>query len=150
MKKNIFIIVSALLLFSACRTNEKVLYFQDVVNDNPQPTQPVTPLKYMPGDKLSVVISSGATPQIAQQFNLPLMTLQAGTTQRGSNNQISVYTVDENGTIDIPVLGKVKIGGLTRSEAAQKSNRNFATVPICSMPLSPLIHTTSMSLFSVK
>lgn len=120
MKKNIFIIVSALLLFSACRTNEKVLYFQDVVNDNPQPTQPVTPLKYMPGDKLSVVISSGATPQIAQQFNLPLMTLQAGTTQRGSNNQISVYTVDENGTIDIPVLGKVKIGGLTRSEAAQK------------------------------
>lgn len=120
MKKNIFILVSVLLLFTACRTNEKVLYFQDFANDTPLPTQPVSPLKYMPGDKLSVVVSSGTTPQIAQQFNLPLITLQAGTGQRSSSNQIAYYTVDENGCIDIPTLGKVKVGGLTRAETAAK------------------------------
>lgn len=118
MKRTIFIIVSTLMLFSACKTNEKVLYFQDLTSEGLQPTQSITPLKYMPGDKLSVIISSGATPQVAQQYNLPIVTLQAGTTQRGTSNQISVYTIDENGDIDIPVLGKVKVGGLTRTEAA--------------------------------
>lgn len=120
MKKNILIVLSVLLLFTACRTKEKVLYFQDVENDTPMPTQPISPLTYMPGDKLSVVVSSGSTPQIAQQFNLPVITLQAGTGQRSTTNQIAYYTVDERGCIDIPTLGKIKVGGLTRSETAEK------------------------------
>ena len=36
------------------------------------------------------------------------------------NNQIVLYTLDEEGNVDIPTLGRVKIGGITRSEAAMK------------------------------
>lgn len=72
------------------------------------------------GDKISVIITSSSTPELAQRFNLPVVTFQAGTTNASYNNQISVYTVDENGGIDVPTLGRVKVSGLTRSEAGEK------------------------------
>lgn len=120
MNRILLALVAVLLTFSSCKTREKVLYFQDVDNGTVIPTQMLQPLTYKPGDHLSVVVTSSATPQLAQQFNLPVITLQAGATTKSYNNQIAVYTVDENGAIDIPTMGRVKIAGLTRSETAAK------------------------------
>ena len=36
-----------------------------------------------------------------------------------NGNQILPYTVDKDGEIDFPVLGKVKVAGLTRAETAE-------------------------------
>ena len=47
-------------------------------------------------------------------------TVQAGSAARTYSNQIALYTLDEQGCVDIPTLGRVKIGGLTRSDAAVK------------------------------
>ena len=77
-------------------------------------------LKLCAGDKVSIIVSSSATPEIAQQFNLPIVTVQAGSAARTYSNQIALYTLDEQGCVDIPTLGRVKIGGLTRSDAAVK------------------------------
>ncbi len=119
--KQLFVVLGlALVLFSSCRTREKVLYFQDIQNGGIYPTQTVTPLKLTMGDKISVIVTSSATPELAQRFNLPVVTLQAGTTSNSYSNQISVYTIDENGNIDIPTLGRVQVSGLTRSEAGEK------------------------------
>lgn len=120
MNKFLLILTSALFALSSCRTSEKVLYFQDVEANETIPTQTIAPLKFMPGDKLTLVVTSSATPQLAQQFNLPVITLQAGSTNRSYSNQISVYVVDERGNIDIPTLGRVKVEGLTRSEVSDK------------------------------
>lgn len=120
MNKFLLILTSALFALSSCRTSEKVLYFQDVETNETIPTQAIAPLKFMPGDKLTLVVTSSATPQLAQQFNLPVITLQAGSTNRSYSNQISVYVVDERGNIDIPTLGRVKVEGLTRSEVSDK------------------------------
>ena len=46
----------------------------------------------------------------------PLMTL--GNTSGGGTAQILAYTVDEQGDISFPVLGKVAVGGKTRQEVA--------------------------------
>lgn len=120
MNRIFLALVAVLLLLSSCKTREKVLYFQDVSNGDVIPTQMIQPLVYQPGDRITVVVTSSKTPELAQQFNLPVITLQAGATSRSASNQISVYTVDENGSIDIPTLGRVKIAGLTRSEASSK------------------------------
>lgn len=120
MKNLVVAVLATLLLFSSCKTREKILYFQDVQGGGVYPTQTIAPLKLTMGDKISVIVTSSATPELAQRFNLPVVTLQAGTTNNTYSNQISVYTIDENGNIDIPTLGRVKVSGLTRSEAGEK------------------------------
>lgn len=119
MNRYLLVFATVLFILSSCNTKEKVLYFQDVENGASIPSQTIQPLKLMPGDKLSIVVSSSATPELAMKFNLPIVTIQAGATSgRSYSNQISLYTIDENGCIDIPTVGRVKIGGSTRSQAA--------------------------------
>lgn len=114
MKKALFAFTAALMLLSSCHTEEKVVYLQDIQNGEAIPTQTVTPLTLVPGDKISVIVTSGSTPQLAQQFNIQPVTGSS------SNYEQYLYTIDENGSIDIPTLGRVSIGGLTRSEASEK------------------------------
>ena len=88
------------------------------------------PLRLRPNDKINIVINT-PDPMLVSQFNLtvasnsmrplgatesPLMTL--GNTSGGGTAQILAYTVDEQGDISFPVLGKVAVGGKTRQEVA--------------------------------
>jgi len=120
MKKVLLLIAAVALMFTSCKTHEKIIYLQDTTNGDIVPTQAISPLKYMPGDKLTVIVTSSATPQLAVQFNLPVVTMQAGSSNRSYSNQIAMYTVDEYGKIDVPTLGSVKVQGLTRAEVAAK------------------------------
>lgn len=121
MNRFFLVLVAVLLTLSSCKTREKILYFQDIENGSVIPTQAIQPLTFQPGDKLTVIVSSSATPQLAVQFNLPMVTVQAGTVNTSTGSQqMAVYTIDENGCIDIPTLGRTKISGLTRSETAAK------------------------------
>ena len=113
MNRFFLVLVAVLLTLSSCKTREKILYFQDIENGSVIPTQAIQPLTFQPGDNLTVLVSSSSTPQLAVQFNLPT------STSTGSQ-QMVVYTIDENGCIDIPILGRTKISGLTRSETAAK------------------------------
>ena len=121
MNKILLAFAALLLTLSSCKTREKILYFQDIENGAVIPTQAIQPLTFQSGDKLTVVVTSSSTPQLAVQFNLPMVTIQAGTVNaQSSSQQMAVYTIDENGCIDIPTLGRTKISGLTRSETAAK------------------------------
>ena len=48
-----------------------------------------------------------------------------GSATARQNNQVSLYTIDEHGEVDIPCMGRIKIGGLTRSDAAAKIQNLF-------------------------
>ena len=120
MKKLLSILAIVLVAFSSCHTQEKVVYFQDLAEVEKVATQPVQTITYVPGDKLSLVVSSSRTPELATQFNLPVVTMQAGTSRGASSNQIAYYTVDEQGNIDVPIIGKIHVEGLTRSQVAEK------------------------------
>ncbi|WP_290840126.1 polysaccharide biosynthesis/export family protein [Flavobacterium sp.] len=70
-----------------------------------------------PDDMLSIIISS-ETPDATIPFNLPAI---QGNYEVGNNqNGIKTYLIDNFGNIDFPVLGKLKLGGLTRTEASNK------------------------------
>lgn len=120
VKQALLPIIALLLFLSSCSTSEKIIYFQDIAEGESAPTQAITPFTFKPGDRLSIIVTSSATPTIAMRFNLPIATIQAGSTNQSYSNQIALYTVDENGQVDIPSLGRINIGGLTRSQAADK------------------------------
>lgn len=122
MKRLALMLATVLVALSSCKTTKKIVYFQDIERwEEAVPTQAVQILTFQPGEKLSIITSSARSPELAQQFNLPVVAQQAGSaTRTSSNNQIALYTVDEKGDIDFPVIGKVHVQGLTRFQVAQK------------------------------
>ena len=104
-----------------------IAYFQDAAALDGMALQPERQLRLRPEDKINIVVNS-SNPMLEQQFTLSTAT-RGGTvlgaevapiTSAGgsSNSQVVAYTVDEQGTIDFPILGKIRVAGMTRGEVA--------------------------------
>lgn len=121
MKKNFILLLLALIVLASCKTREKVIYLQDATAYETVQTQALTTLKLTPGDKIGVTVTSAATPELAIRYNL-----NTGTNYSSTQNADNLrYTVDENGNIDMLGVGRIQVGGLTRSEAAEKIQKAF-------------------------
>lgn len=133
MKKlNFFPVFATLLVMSSlmlggCVTPKKIAYMQDIDTTVIETQQNPQTMRLEPGDKLSIVVHS-KDPSLAALFNLPIVSNHATVTDpfvNGSSAKSrsynatdgsSSYTIAPDGTIDFPVLGKLKIAGMTRSE----------------------------------
>lgn len=119
-------------VISSCSTPKNIAYFQDVKDAEIIEIASVkaNAMKVEPYDKLSIIVSS-KDPALAQLFNLNV--ISNGTTKKASfngtgvdfreyniglNEGISAFTVSASGTIDYPVLGVLKVEGMTRNELA--------------------------------
>ena len=68
---------------------------------------------------LSIVVSS-RNPELVVMFNLPVVSYQAGSETVSSGYQKLIgYVVDNDGYIDFPVLGRLKVAGMTRWELSE-------------------------------
>ncbi len=114
----LFLLFSFVIL-SSCGTRKELVYFQD---------EPITDvslseldnnfqIRYKPNDILTIDVSAEISESVAA-FNLPAV---AYNTSGGAANQPTVlrqtYLLDPEGNIEFPVLGTIKMGGLTRVEA---------------------------------
>lgn len=121
MKKFFLLLTTAIVTFTSCNTKEKVVYFQDIQNAEVIQAQMVENLKFQPGDRLTIVVTSSLTPEDAVSYNLPIVTMQAGSvTGQNYSNQMSYYTVEPDGTIEVAGLGKMVIAGKSRSEVTEE------------------------------
>lgn len=110
-----------LLALASCKTRERIVYLQDVIQQEAIATHPVVTLKLSPGDKIGVMVTSAATPQLALRYNLSV----PNNTNSSQDADKMRYTLDENGNVDLLGIGRIQIGGLTRSEAAAKIQSVF-------------------------
>lgn len=115
MKNNILILLVFLFILTSCGSRKEIAYFQDSPNLTTQ-FQDYIP-RIQPNDQLAIVISAADINAVAP-FN-PVSTMQVNATQQNISPYHTTYTVNENGEIEIPTLGNVKLGGLTRTEAAE-------------------------------
>lgn len=122
MKKNILLMLVIVLALASCKTREKIVYLQDTVPNETIPTQKANVLKLEPGDKIGITVTSAATPELAARYNL---TTGSSSSTGQANYDNYRYTVDENGNIDMQGIGRVHVGGMTRSEAAAKIQEAF-------------------------
>ena len=113
----------AVLLISSCATPDKIAYFQDLEPGEQELILMTSEgIKVRPADKISILVNSRDA-QLTDLFNLPIVSRQLGTTStnmyRSTQNQgLSGYTVDPEGMIDFPVLGRIKVAGMNRTEIA--------------------------------
>lgn len=115
MLQRIFQLLVAVALFSGCAA-PKIAYFQDVYAGSAEPIATGTDIRVQPDDKISIVVNS-RDPLLTNLFNLPVSTRRVGeTVSTYRDGAISGYTIDKEGNIDFPVLGKLHIGGMNREE----------------------------------
>lgn len=108
-------------LLVACQSYKKVPYFQDVeVVNQVEQQEKLYDARIMPKDLLTIVVSC-TNPELAIPFNLTVAS-NAGMAASSSSYvttqpTLQAYLVDNNGNINFPVLGELKLGGLTKKEA---------------------------------
>lgn len=123
MKKiAILLPILALLLVTSCgtTTNQQIVYLQDTQEGVEITTESNNEIVLAPQDIIAIIVSS-KDPELSMLFNAPYISQSIGSDnspqslissmQRG---EITGYTVDSKGYIDYPVLGKIKVAGMTR------------------------------------
>ena len=113
----IFVALATIVFLGSCKTGKQLAYFQDLSNEAAKTSVRVAayePLRLQADDQVQVVISS-ISPQAQQLFNLmgSAMVSNTGATQ----NLQSLYVISPTGNITIPVIGDIKVAGLTTEEA---------------------------------
>lgn len=109
LKISLIIAIAANVILSSCSTPKKVTYFQDIT-ETVIPVSPSSPTRVEPFDKLNIVVKTRDS-QLVNLFNLTLPGDRVG-------DGYSQYTVTKDGMIDFPVLGYLKVAGMTREELA--------------------------------
>lgn len=114
--KKIIPLFLAIVLFS-CASRTDIVYYQDVDDTTPQERSSSYEIKIQPDDLLMIIVSA-EDPEIAIPFNLVSVSTPSASKPDASTGQqtIQSYLVDAKGNIDFPILGKLKVSGLTRSE----------------------------------
>jgi polysaccharide export outer membrane protein len=115
------VILSALFVLGSCASTKDIVYFQNRLVNQPETIDKHAGIVIQPKDMVSIVVSS-KNPELAAMFNLPVISYQAGSeiSQLASYNQrLMGYVVSDAGTIDFPVLGELKVVGMTRWELAE-------------------------------
>jgi polysaccharide export outer membrane protein len=114
--KNLFFVLS-LVVFSSCVSKKDIVYLQyDEIDQANVSNSYKTIIK--PDDLLLITITA-LDIEAVRPFNLAAVTYATSSNSAIGVAQQQTYLVDTNGEIEFPVLGKIKIGGLTRDESIE-------------------------------
>jgi len=108
---------------ASCVTQKQMTYLVDAQPDKADAINasfaPQTELIVRPGDALSIIVSALDQEAIVP-YNLPLVVYaKPGERSLSTTPTLQCYTVDEAGDIEFPVLGKLHVAGMKRSEVEQ-------------------------------
>lgn len=161
--RSFFLIGIVTFLLASCSSYKQVPYLQDpsVVNAI-QEAQPLYDAKIMPKDLLTITVNT-TDPEAAAPFNLTVQSsINAGrNTSLTQQPVLQQYLVNNEGTIDFPVLGRLHVGGLTKTEAEdlireklkpylQKTETPIVTVRMANYKISVLGEVAKPGTFTVS
>lgn len=110
------------VLLSSCASSKKTVYFGDqqdaVLKSENLPIKNVI----QANDLLSIAVTS-LNPEATEIFNKPNNSYVSSTGLGGLNLQSPGYLVNDQGNIQFPVLGEMKISGMTTNELRIKLTR---------------------------
>lgn len=121
MIKRLLVIAVLSVFFISCASRHKLAYYQDIKNLQSSGGNTYNPI--LKQDDLLLILISSPVPETAKDFNL---TTYATTGSTGGNFNTEnaqgqpkhqTYLIDKNGNIQFPIIGTIKLGGLTREAA---------------------------------
>ena len=123
--KTSFIKISSILLLMflcfSCGSKQDVVYYQNIDTMAGQQNSNSYEIKIQPDDLLMIIVSAD-DPEVAIPFNLKTYSTSANNRLDITRGQetVQLYLVDQSGNIEFPVIGKLKISGLTRTRVKQE------------------------------
>lgn len=121
MKHFKFLLFAIAIIFSACSAQQKVLYLQDVESGAEIELPDNYIIRLKPLDQITVVVNN-KNPELAVPFNSSTSynSLNGGNTPSTANeNSLQILTIDEQGFVNMPIIGKIYCAGMTRDELAR-------------------------------
>ena len=118
------VLIIAAVTAVSCVTQKQLTYLHDAdaskVDSINAKYSPRTEHVIRPGDALTVFVSALDKEAVAP-YNLPTVIYAAsGSNQVQTTPMLQYYVVDAAGYIEMPVLGKLQVGGLSRPEAEEE------------------------------
>lgn len=125
--KKLMPLALGVIMLASCKVPGNVTYFQDLKDGQIIQTVMSEGIKLKPEDKISIIVKSKNN-EITNLLNLAITNQVLGYSEASTDNAsrgVSGYTVDKDGNIDFPFLGKVKIAGLSRDEVSEKIKKSL-------------------------
>ncbi len=135
------------VLFSSCGSTKKIAYLQNSDSINFEQSRFLYDARIMPKDQITISVNT-TTPEVSIPFNLLLQNAYTqGRTIATGGQTLMPYLVDNDGYINFPIVGKLKVGGLTKSEAEQLVTEKIR--PYMAETENPVV-TVTMASYSVS
>ncbi|MGM9843046.1 MAG: polysaccharide biosynthesis/export family protein [Muribaculaceae bacterium] len=115
MVKRLILCASVALIMASCSSSkESLTYFEDIKETKDGVFDaPSYEIVISPDDELLITVNS-SEPDAVIYYNVPLVNPSQRDMLQGSfNPQLQTYIVDSNGEITYPLLGKIKVSGMT-------------------------------------
>ncbi|MBC7655030.1 MAG: polysaccharide biosynthesis/export family protein, partial [Oligoflexus sp.] len=128
----LFFLLIFSIIVSSCGRYKQVPYFQNLKLSSPvkESIDNFTPITIQKDDVLGIYISSKSAPEATAPFNNKLTRLNSNNEDLSPGNPINPfegYLVDEKGEIQFPVLGTIKVLGLTTAQLRQQIKEKLTT-----------------------
>ena len=115
MKKIIALVLFVGLMHS-CATKDDVVYFNGMSSaDNSIGLDSYSPTYHI--DDELVIIVNALDSEAARPFNKSSVSVSTDLLDARGRERIQTYRIDPDGNVNFPVLGKIKLAGLNRSQA---------------------------------
>ena len=135
--KSLFAFIVISMMITGCGSSKNVAYFQNSDTVDLSKSQSLYDARIMPKDILTITVNT-TDPEAAIPFNLTVATATNLQSRNSLSSQptLQSYIVDNEGNVDFPLIGKLHLGGMTKSEVEQmilekiKPYMNAAEKPI--------------------
>src|SRR5699024_2823282 len=135
----LFLLLAGVMLLNSCITGKKVTYVEDMLADTVYSALNPSTLKIQKNDRLNICVSA-RTPELAEPFNHggagsslkptgDVVNSSGGATQHGA------YLVDENGNIEFPILGTIKVEGMSTMQARDYLKKQLMDEKLIAEPI---------------
>lgn len=121
MKIRHLLLICAVALMAACSTSKEsqsLVYFENIGEDVDGILLPAGDytVRFEPRDEILITVTS-LVPEVTAIYNLPLTNPAVSSSIKQTQNPTQqTYIVDKNGEINFPVLGQLKVAGMTTLE----------------------------------
>ena len=141
------ILLLATTLLSSCGTTKQIAYLQNSDSIDFAQSRFLYDARIMPKDQITISVNT-TTPEASVPFNLLLQnSYTQGRAVNSSSSVLMPYLVDNDGFINFPIVGRLKVGGLTKAEAEQLVTEKIR--PYMAESENPVV-TVTMASYSVS
>lgn len=148
MKKILNVVLFAVLCFcmGGCGSSKHIAYFQNSDSVDLSASKGLFDARIMPKDLLTITVST-TDPKAATPFNLSVTnTLNSTGTLYTGASSLQTYLVDNDGFINFPVVGQLKVGGMTKRQCESYIREKI--LPYMAKTENPIV-TVKMASFKV-